>query len=357
VDRIGKVLAREGLITVDQLEAVDRLKKANGISTRDAIIALGFLDAHALLAFVSKQFGVPTVDLREFEVAPDVLRTVPREVCEKHDIVPINLAGATLIIAMEDPTNIFAIDEVKFLTGYHIEIVITTQDDLRAAIARFYGERDVPRAFSPDNEGDRASIVNDTDDNEPVHQLLRLMMSDATLLVVDEVLIERRATSAVVSFARQGKFEEVMFPPLMFADRLTRLIAARVDDGERGLITTITARERIRVDWDIHRYKTRFGWQIALKRFDGTPRPHRPFTSLAALTSELAHASFVSVVRIDPEGAVFIRRRDDNAWIPTHTFDPSKENDLAETLGRNAKLKIVRETCADGERLFVTRAR
>lgn len=98
-------------------------------------------DTSGMLAMLTKLYGVAGIDLDEFEITEDVLHLVPRDVCDRHGVIPINRAGSTLIVAMADPSDIFAIDDLKFLTGYNIEVVVSSAAQIRAAIEKYYGQR------------------------------------------------------------------------------------------------------------------------------------------------------------------------------------------------------------------------
>jgi hypothetical protein len=87
---------------------------------------------------LAKQYGVPMIDLAAMEIEPDVLKAVPREICERHNLIPINRSGASIILAMCDPSNIYAMDDIKFLTGYNVEAVLATKVEIKAKIAACY---------------------------------------------------------------------------------------------------------------------------------------------------------------------------------------------------------------------------
>src|SRR5512137_927981 len=125
--RIGELLVRENLISLQQLQKAQEEQKKAGGRLGYQLTKLGFIEESELTAFLSKQYGVPAIDLNEFEIDPEVIKLVPREVVEKHLIIPVNRAGASLIVAMSDPSNIFAIDDIKFLTGYNIEVVVAAE--------------------------------------------------------------------------------------------------------------------------------------------------------------------------------------------------------------------------------------
>ncbi len=116
-ERIGELLVKENLLSADQLREAREQAAASGGRVGAQITKLGFLDENELTDFVAKQYGVPSIDLDEFDIDPEVAALIPEDVARKHTVVPVNRAGSTLIVATSDPSNIFALDDIKFLTG------------------------------------------------------------------------------------------------------------------------------------------------------------------------------------------------------------------------------------------------
>ncbi len=137
--RLGAMLVSSGLITDDQLKKALSTQKAEGGRLGSLLVKLGFVQEDKLMTFLSKQYGVPYVDLGKFEINPAVVKHIPADVAQKYRIMPINRAGATITIAMVDPSNIFAIDDIKFMTGYNVEAVVATEGAIIDAIKRYYG--------------------------------------------------------------------------------------------------------------------------------------------------------------------------------------------------------------------------
>src|SRR5213078_127868 len=127
------------LISLQQLQkSQDEQKKAGG-RIGYHLTKLGFIEESELTNFLSKQYGVPSINLKEFDIDMEVVKLVPKEVAEKHQCIPVNRAGASLILAMSDPSNIYAIDDIKFLTGYNVEVVVASEQAIRGAIDKYYG--------------------------------------------------------------------------------------------------------------------------------------------------------------------------------------------------------------------------
>jgi type IV pilus assembly protein PilB len=133
------MLVSSGLITDDQLKKALSTQKMEGGRLGSILVKLGFVQEDKLMTFLSKQYGVPYVDLSKFQINPAVIKHIPPDVAQKYRIMPINRSGATITIAMVDPSNIFAIDDIKFMTGYNVEAVVATEGAIVDAIKRYYG--------------------------------------------------------------------------------------------------------------------------------------------------------------------------------------------------------------------------
>jgi type IV pilus assembly protein PilB len=137
--RLGAMLVSSGLITEDQLQKALATQKSEGGRLGSILVKMGFVQEDKLMTFLSKQYGVPYVDLGKFEINPAVIKHIPADVAQKYRIMPINRTGATITIAMVDPSNIFAIDDIKFMTGYNVEAVVATEGAIVEAIKKYYG--------------------------------------------------------------------------------------------------------------------------------------------------------------------------------------------------------------------------
>jgi type IV pilus assembly protein PilB len=137
--RLGAMLVSSGLITEDQLQKALVTQKNEGGRLGSILVKMGFVQEDKLMTFLSKQYGVPYVDLGKFEINSVVIKHIPADVAQKYRIMPINRAGATITIAMVDPSNIFAIDDIKFMTGYNVEAVVATEGAIVEAIKKYYG--------------------------------------------------------------------------------------------------------------------------------------------------------------------------------------------------------------------------
>src|ERR1700687_2091488 len=136
--RIGDLLLKEKRITSEQLQQALNHQKAKGGKLGYNLVAMGFVKDEEITALLSKQYGVPSINLAQFEVDPAVVKLIPADTAQKYQIVPLSRAGATLTIAMTDPTNVFAMDNIKFMTGYNVEPVVASEAAVTDSIARYY---------------------------------------------------------------------------------------------------------------------------------------------------------------------------------------------------------------------------
>src|SRR5580704_4271957 len=136
--RIGELLLKEKRITPDQLQQALNLQKTDGGKLGFNLVKMGFVKDEEITALLSKQYGVPSIKLTQFEIDPAVIKLIPADTAQKYQIIPLSRAGATLTIAMTDPTNVFAMDDIKFMTGYNVEPVVASETAVVEAIQRYY---------------------------------------------------------------------------------------------------------------------------------------------------------------------------------------------------------------------------
>src|SRR3954465_12702965 len=144
--RIGELLLKEKRITADQLQQALNHQKANGGKLGYNLVKLGIVKDDEITALLSKQYGVPSINLTQFDIDPAVIKLIPAETAHKYQIVPLSRAGATLTIAMTDPTNVFAMDDIKFMTGYNVEPVVASETAVVDAVLRYYSAAKVRRS-------------------------------------------------------------------------------------------------------------------------------------------------------------------------------------------------------------------
>ena len=137
--RLGDLLVKEKVITPEQLDQATKLQKESHSRLASALVKLGFLSDEDVTNFLSRQYGVPAINLSYFEIDPAVVKLIPYETAKRYQILPLSRVGASLTIAMVDPTNVFAMDDIKFMTGFNIEPVVASESSIIAGIDKAYG--------------------------------------------------------------------------------------------------------------------------------------------------------------------------------------------------------------------------
>src|SRR6186713_1211013 len=147
--RIGELLLKEKRITPEQLQEALNYQRQHGGKLGFNLIKLGYVKDDEITALLSKQYGVPSIALGQFDVDATVVKLVPSETAQKYQIIPLSRSGATLTIAMTDPTNVFAMDDIKFMTGYNVEPVVASEGAVIAALSKYYGKTAAPPQPDP----------------------------------------------------------------------------------------------------------------------------------------------------------------------------------------------------------------
>jgi len=286
VNRLGELLVRNQLITDDQLKrALDEQKK-EGTRLGAALIKLGYIQEADLATFLSKHYGVPSINLSEFDVEPAVIETVPAEVAQKYQMIPINRAGATLIVAMADPSNIFAIDDIKFMTGYNVEVVVASEAAIKEAIDKYYDQSSSLADVMGDLENyDDLELIEDSDledsgslekasEDAPVVKLVNLILTDAIKKKASDIHIEPYEHIFRVRYRIDGVLYEVMKPPKKLKNAITSRIKimATMDIAERRLPQDgrikIKMGRGVEMDYRVNCLPTLFGEKVVLRLLD-----------------------------------------------------------------------------------------
>jgi type IV pilus assembly protein PilB len=248
--RLGELLVRENLISLQQLQKAQDEQRKTGGRIGSLLVRQGAIADHDLTNFLSKQYGVPAISLKDFDVDDDVLKLVPKATAEKHQLVPVNRAGSSLIVAMSDPSNIFAIDDIKFLTGYNVEVVVASEQAIREALDRYYAEKgpDLDEVMQGFDDSEVAVVETDGDDinaldleksaeEAPVVKLVNLILLDAIKKGASDIHVEPYEKDFRVRFRIDGVLYEVMKPPMKLrAAMISRLkIMSELDISERRL--------------------------------------------------------------------------------------------------------------------------
>jgi type IV pilus assembly protein PilB len=284
-DRIGELLVKENLLTKEQLRDARTSAKGSGNRLGAEITKMGLLDESELADFVAKQYGVPSINLDEFEIDRAVIELVPEEVAIKHNVIPVNRAGSTLILATSDPSNIFALDDIKFLTGYNIQPVVASEEAIRRAVDRYYDKasslEDVMGDFDDSDidliqdaeEIDAAELAKASED-APVVKLVNLILTDAVKKSASDIHIEPYEKSFRVRYRIDGVLYEVMKPPMKLKNAITSRvkIMSELDIAERrlpqdGRIKLKLGRGK-EMDFRVSVLPTLFGEKVVMRLLD-----------------------------------------------------------------------------------------
>jgi type IV pilus assembly protein PilB len=284
MSRLGELLIRENLITTKQLtEAQEEAKKSGG-RLGYSLTKLGYIAETELTNFLSKQYGVPSINLSEFDIDQDVITLIPKEVAQKHRAIPINRAGPSLIVAMSDPSNIYAIDDLKFLTGYNIEVVVASEVAIEEAFQKYYDRVNYEEVMEGFDEseidfsegGDDVNVVDleKASTEAPVVRLVNLILINAIKKGASDIHLEPYEKKLRVRYRIDGILYEEMNPPLRLKSALvSRLkIMSSLDIAERrlpqdGRIKLKLGKGR-EMDFRVSVLPTMFGEKVVLRLLD-----------------------------------------------------------------------------------------
>jgi type IV pilus assembly protein PilB len=285
--RLGELLVRENLISLQQLQKAQDEQRKTGGRIGSLLVKQGAIAESDLTNFLSKQYGVPAISLKDFDIDDEVIKLIPKTTAEKHQIVPVNRAGASLIIAMSDPSNIFAIDDIKFLTGYNVEVVVASEQAIKEAIERYYAEKgpsyeELMSGFDDSEVAIERSEADDTNvvdleksaEEAPVVKLVNLILLDAIKKGASDIHVEPYEKDFRVRFRIDGVLYEVMKPPMKLKNAiLSRLkIMAELDISERRLPQDGRIKLKLgkgkEMDFRVSVCPTLFGEKVVLRLLD-----------------------------------------------------------------------------------------
>jgi type IV pilus assembly protein PilB len=252
--RLGEILIKENLITSDQLRKALEHQKATGGRLGTCLMKLGFISDDEITGVLSRQYGVPSINLKYYEVDASVIKLIPQDTAIRYQIVPLSRVGSTLTIAMTDPTNVFAMDDIKFMTGFNVEPVVASETAIAEAISKFYGEAQSEEELSKvmkDLTGeDGADLELASEEQEmnlaeleraaeeaPIIKLVNLILTDAVKRGASDIHIEPYEKEVRVRFRIDGILQAVMSPPMKLRDAIiSRIkIMAKLDISEKRL--------------------------------------------------------------------------------------------------------------------------
>ncbi|HVO83513.1 MAG TPA: type IV-A pilus assembly ATPase PilB [Syntrophobacteria bacterium] len=282
--KLGDVLLDGGLITPEQLQRAVSEQKQSGGMLAPTLVKLGFMGESELLDFLSKQYGVPAVDPGKLDVDQEVIDLIPSNIVQKYKIVPVSLDGQTLTIAMVDPSNLFAVDDIRFLTRKNIRVTVATETSIKQAMDRLYDAGtnvdEVLGEFT-DEGVDLIESGEDLDIGElesaaeqaPVVKLVNLVLVDAIRKGASDIHLEPYEKSLRVRYRIDGVLYEIMRPPLKLKNAIvSRLkIMSRLDIAERRLPQDGRIKLKTKgkeMDFRVSVLPTLFGEKVVLRLLD-----------------------------------------------------------------------------------------
>jgi len=320
--KLGEILVRENLISPQHLREALDYQREHGGRLGFNLVKLGLVSDDMITAVLSRQYGIPSVNLDLFNIDQSVLRLIPQEVAQKHSVLPLSRVGATLTLAMVDPTNVFALDDVKFMTGLNVEPVVVAEGSVQQAIAKYYGssreielsgtvEEAAAEAAAKKSNGHNGGITHedlvsldsidfDTGDDEavqvledneeidlaalsrmsedaPVVRLVNVLLVDALRRGASDIHVEPYEKELRIRFRIDGVLYDVMHPPLKLRDALiSRVkIMSKLDisekrlpqDGRIKIKVKVDSRSR-ELDFRVSTLPTLFGEKVVLRLLD-----------------------------------------------------------------------------------------
>jgi type IV pilus assembly protein PilB len=332
--KLGELLLKENLVSPQQLQEALNHQKMSGGKLGKAFVSLGFVKDEQITTLLSRQYGVPSINLDHFEVDPQIIKIIPAETARKYQVLPLSRSGATLTIAMADPTNVFAMDDIKFMTGYNVEPVVASESALEDSIEKYYGstrslelrrdsapaggysqgggssikevmegptlsaddmasigglseidldaigeaEADVEQVKTDEDEIDLGNLAKDAD-AAPVIKLTNVLMVDSLKRGASDIHIEPYEKEFRVRFRIDGVLYNVMALPMKLRDPLiSRVkIMAKLDIAEKRLPQDGRIKIKMKVenrsrdlDFRVSVLPTLWGEKIVMRLLDKT---------------------------------------------------------------------------------------
>src|SRR6266511_201983 len=307
--RIGELLLKEKRITPDQLQKALNHQKANGGKLGFNLVKMGFVKDDEITSLLSKQYGVPSINLSQFDIDASVIKLIPADTALKYQILPLSRAGATLTIAMTDPTNVFAMDDIKFMTGYNVEPVVASETAVAEAIQKYYpslgrnsvlgapasgpstlesATRGLEELQASLDEGSGVEVLEDLQEisaetlakqgeEAPVVRLVNVVLMSAIQKGASDIHVEPYEKELRVRYRIDGILYNIMSPPMKFRDAITSRIKimAKLDIAEKRLPQDGRIKIRFNengtqkeIDFRVSCLPTLFGEKIVMRLLD-----------------------------------------------------------------------------------------
>ncbi len=292
--RLGEILLKESLITQDQLDKALEFQRSNGGKLGSCLTKMGFITDDDITGVLSRQYGVPSINLKYYEIDPNVIKLIPQDTALRYQVVPLSRVGSVLTIAMTDPTNVFAMDDIKFMTGFNVEPVVASESAIGEAISRFYGggassheelsnlmkdlvDEDQELELAAEEQEMDAASLEKAAEEAPIIKLVNLILTDSVKRGASDIHVEPYETEMRVRFRVDGVLQTVMNPPMKLRDAITSRmkIMAKLDIAEKRLpqdgrimIKYKADGRRKELDFRVSTVPTLYGEKIVLRLLD-----------------------------------------------------------------------------------------
>lgn len=284
--KVGEILIKQGLLKPDQLAQAVEEQKKSGQKLTSAITQLGFLKDAQILRAMEKHFAVPGVDVGQFEIDPNVISLIPKEVCEKNCLIPLQKAGTTLVVAFSDPGNIIVKEDLRFITRCRIQVVVGTESNIATAIERNYGGSISTKSLqnmsaNMEDEGlaissVAAEIIDQAGagDDAPIVKFVNSILNEAIIKRVSDIHFEPYEKKYRVRFRVDGSLAEASAPPADMASAIASRIKimSKLDIAEKrrpqdGRLKVRTTRGK-EMDFRVSVLPTLWGEKVVLRLLD-----------------------------------------------------------------------------------------
>ncbi|MGB2636850.1 MAG: type IV-A pilus assembly ATPase PilB [Candidatus Acidiferrum sp.] len=292
--RLGEILLKESLITQDQLEKALEFQRSNGGKLGSCLTKMGFITDDDITGVLSRQYGVPSINLKYYEIDPNVIKLIPQDTALRYQVIPLSRVGSVLTIAMTDPTNVFAMDDIKFMTGFNVEPVVASESAIGEAISRFYGgsassheelsslmkdlvDEDQELELAAEEQEMDAAMLEKAAEEAPIIKLVNLILTDSVKRGASDIHVEPYENEMRVRFRVDGVLQTVMSPPLKLRDAITSRmkIMAKLDIAEKRLpqdgrimIKYKAEGKKKELDFRVSTVPTLYGEKIVLRLLD-----------------------------------------------------------------------------------------
>ena len=292
--RLGDLLVKEKVITSEQLDqAVKKQKDAGGKERLGSVLVkLGMLSDEDVTNFLSRQYGVPAINLEFFEIDPAVVKLIPQETARRYQILPLSRVGSALTIAMVDPTNVFAMDDIKFMTGFNIEPVVASESAIMEGIGKAYvvekDEENLENIMASMDGGVDVELQEEAAeatlaelekgaDEAPIVKLVNLVLTDAVKRGASDIHIEPYEKEYRVRFRIDGMLQTIMTPPVKLKDAITSRIKimSKLDISEKRLpqdgrimMKMVLNGKKKQLDYRVSCLPTLWGEKVVLRLLD-----------------------------------------------------------------------------------------